>query len=277
LIIVIASWPKSGNTWLRSQLTKYISKTDIDLNNMASLVPIDSAKSLWKEYLGMDVSAVKGKDIFAHRFSMYDTLEQKLGPKKRLFLKSHSANVAIKGHNNFNLDAIGKVVHIVRNPFDVLPSFANHMGLPIDKAWKSMQSKGLALNESDKQFSEFISSWDYHTQSFLALRPKKDKYLMVRYEDMKLQPITTFSKVIEFIGLKHDENKIIDSIWYSKFENLKSREEESGFKEAPAGRKFFRSGKIGAFKDEIPEAILAEMTEKYAGLMKSLGYQFSRG
>jgi len=276
LIIVIASWPKSGNTWLRSQLTQYISKTEIDLNNMASMVPIDSAKSLWKEYLGMDVSEVKGKDIFAHRSSMYATLDQKLGPKKRLFLKSHSANVAIKGQHNFNLDAIGKIVHIVRNPFDVLPSFANHMGLPVDKAWKSMQSKALALNESDKQYSEFISSWEYHTQSFLALLPKKDKYLMIRYEDMKLRPITTFNKVIEFVGIKQDENKIIDSIWKSKFENLKSREEESGFKEAPSGRTFFRSGKIGAFKDQIPEDIMAEMTEKYAGLMKTLGYQFNR-
>ena len=259
---------------MRSQLTNYISKTDVDINSMASMVPIDSAKALWKDYLGIDRSDVKGKDIYAHRSDMYKALEQKLGPKKRLFLKSHSANVAIKGHNNFNLDAIDKIVHVVRNPFDVLPSFANHMGLPIDKAWKSMQSQALALKESDKQFSEFISSWDYHTQSFVSLRPKTDKYLMVRYEDMILKPITTFNKVIEFIGLKVDENKVFESLWNSKFENLKSREEETGFKEAPAGRKFFRSGKIGGFKNEIPEEVMAEMTKKYAGLLKQLGYQF---
>lgn len=275
MIIVIASWPKSGNTWLRSQLTNYISKADVDINNMASLVPIDSAKSLWTDYLGLDTGAAKGKEIFAHRAAMYRELNKKVGDKKRLFLKSHSANITIKGEKNFDLESIGKIIHVVRNPFDVLPSFANHMGLDIDKAWKSMQSQTLALNESPKQHSEFISSWDFHTKSFLSLKPQAKKYLMVRYEDMKLKPVATFQRIIEFIGMQSDENKMINALWNSTFENLKNKEQESGFKEAPVGRTFFRSGKIGAFKDEIPPEIIHEMALKYGDLLKLLGYQFS--
>jgi hypothetical protein len=203
---------------------------------------------------------------------MYKALAEKVGDK-RLFLKSHSANLTINKNAMFDMKHIDRVIHIVRNPFDVLPSFAHHMGLTVEDAWVKMQNDSLAMNGSEKQHREVSSSWQLHTNSFLSIAHNPDKYLLIRYEDLKMKPITTFKKVIEFTGLNYSEERLVGAIYRSSFENMKAQEDKDGFKERAKDRTFFRKGQIGNFKDEVPEKIREEMQEKYADICKKLKYK----
>jgi len=270
MICLLASWPKSGNTWMRSLICNYLKGKQVSINEMAKTIPIDSSRGIWTEYLGMP--NYEGMDGVNNRVKMYKTLSEKIGDK-RLFLKSHSANLTINKHQMFDMKYIERVVHIVRNPFDVLPSFAHHMGLGIEDAWAKMQKDSLAMNGSEKQHREVSSSWMLHTNSFLSISNNPDRYLLVRYEDLKMKPITTFKKVVEFVGLTYSEERLVGAIYRSSFENLKSQEETDGFKEKAKDRTFFRKGQIGSFKDDVPEKIREEMKVKYTEICKKLKYQ----
>ena len=270
MICLLASWPKSGNTWMRSLICNYLKGKQVSINEMAKTIPIDSSRGIWTEYLGLP--KYEGNDSIKNRAKMYAALAKKVGDK-RLFLKSHSANLSINGNQMFDMKYVDRVVHIVRNPFDVLPSFAHHMGIPVDEAWTKMRNDKLAMNESEKQHREVSSSWELHTNSFLSIAHNPDKYLLIRYEDLKMKPITTFKKVVEFTGLNYSEERLVGAIYRSSFENLKSQEETDGFKEKAKDRTFFRKGQIGSFKDEVSLEIREEMKVKYAEICKKLKYQ----
>lgn len=271
MLTVIASWPKSGNTWIRSILTCYIKQKLVPLDEMAKIVPIDTATSLWTEYVGIEVP--DPNKALLQRKEFYRTLKSKIGDKN-LYLKSHSANIDVHGSSMFDHDSIDKFIHVVRNPFDVLPSFASHMNLSIEDAWLRMQNDKLGLAPTDKQLREMPSSWLMHTKSFLALqKAHSDKYCVVRYEDLKLKPYTTTKKIIEFLGLELNEERIVNAVYWSSFKSRKQEEEDNGFKERPrAETSFFRKGEIGSFVNDVPLEIRQEMSEKYSDICKVLKY-----
>lgn len=271
MLTVIASFPKSGNTWIRSLLTCYIKNRRVNLDDMASIVPIDTSRGLWSEYVG--IKDVTDENVFQNRARFYRALKEKI-EGKNLYLKAHSANLNVKEYPLFAHDVIDKIIHIVRNPFDVLPSFTNHMGISIEDAWIKMKNDSTALQGNDKQYRELVSSWHLHTKSWIARRNETDRYIFVRYEDLKLKPITAMTKIIDFLGIGTDEERVANSIYWSSFKNRSQEEEEEGFKERPrADSKFFRKGQIGSFHQDMPEHIKNEMMEKYEEFCNKLGYK----
>lgn len=271
LLTVIASWPKSGNTWLRSILTCYVKQEFVPLDEMSRIIPTDVAASLWTKYVGFE--AHSPDNTYLQRKEFYRLLKSKIGDKN-LVLKSHSANIDVRGCSMFDHESVDKFIHVVRNPFDVLPSFANHMNQSIDDAWLAMQNDRLALAATDQQIREMCSSWLMHTSSFLAFQKTyAEKYCMIRYEDLKLKPYTTTKKIVEFLGLDVSEERIVNAVYWSSFKNRKQEEEDSGFKErARAETSFFRKGEIGSFVNDVPFEIRREMAEKYSAICKLLNY-----
>jgi hypothetical protein len=276
MIILIVSYPKSGNTWMRRFLCCYTRNRKVPLNEMASIAPIDSSIGLWKNFAGVDFDPTEGLNAIKRKGEFFKALRSKIGENK-IILKAHSANVLVEGENIYPSDCVDRVIHIVRHPLDVLPSYSHHMGMEIEKAWGSMNNSGLTLNPKDKQLKEYLSSWDRHTDSWMAYGQKNpEKYLQVRYEDLLSKPITSFQKVIKHCEFNYSELKLAKSIVWSDFKEMKTEEEslESGFKEAVKGRKFFRSGTVGDGA-KVPLSISLEMKEKYKGVMKKLKYEIN--
>lgn len=277
MIILIVSYPKSGNTWMRRFLCCYTRNRKVPLNEMASIVPIDSSIGLWKNYVELDFDPSDGLNAIKRKPDFFKALRKKIGNNK-FMLKAHSANVLVDGQNIYPPDCVDRVIHIVRHPLDVLPSYSHHMGMSLETAWKSMNNPGLTLNPKEKQLKEYLSSWDKHTDSWMAFGQKNpEKYLLIRYEDMVSKPLTTFGKVVKHCEFNFSELKLAKSVVWSDFKEMKTEEEnlESGFQEAVKGRKFFRSGMIGS-GSKIPKEIAQEMRIKYEKIMKKIKYEIDK-
>lgn len=277
MLVVLSSYPKSGNTWLRRFICCYVTQRLVPLNELATIIPTDVAYRLWRPIMAMDHRASE-LDYLKAREEFYQKLSEMMADKI-FFLKSHSAFGLANGFPIFDDSSIGKFIHIMRNPLDVLPSFAHHLGISVAEAWDKMKNPTMALaggTEDANQFMELVLSWDLYTSTWIKYRNERpDKILILRYEDLIAFPITSFSKVVKHVGLNFDENILIKAINWSSFDAMKSEEaaREDGFREAAApDRPFFRKGIVGSGKEEVPVAIRQEMYERWQVLLDELGY-----
>lgn len=139
------------------------------------------------------------------------------------------------------------VIYITRDPRDVAVSyyFYNLRRMNMDK---------------DTSFSEFVEmfnsgnlgfcSWKTHVNSWL--NNKKDRLLLVKYEDLHSNPIRELEKIVKFMDLEVVPEKLIKAVNESSFDKLSSNEKEKG-KWAPGNAiiderfRFFRYGKPGDY------------------------------
>ena len=109
----------------------------------------------------------------------------------------------------------------------------------------------------------------------------KMNYLLVKYENLILNPTEEFSKISNFIGklLKNKfRNEDIDNaIKLSSFDNLKNMENKYGFTESSNNKdgkrnKFFFLGPKNDWRKIVDKNIVSEINDKFEPEMKELGY-----
>ena len=137
-IIWLASYPKSGNTWMRTLLTNYLrdSDTPADINKLDG-GPIASARGWFDEWAGIEASALNDTVIERLRPDVYRCMAGE--SPDTLYMKVHDAwGRTDSGEALFPADVTGGVVYILRNPLDMARSCAHHWGLDIHKAVEDM-------------------------------------------------------------------------------------------------------------------------------------------
>lgn len=277
MLFLLSSFPKSGNTWLRRFLVSYAQSRCVPLNEMSNFSASDSSYPLWKHHLDMNYEA-STKDYLNNRINLFVKLHQ-ASRESHSFIKTHNAHAELDGIPLFCDDCVDKVVHVVRNPLDVLPSYAHHFSMSIPEAWKTICRVDNALKGGGKDdigFMDFCLSWDAHTNSWLKMSHEHpDRFMTVRYEDMKLMPISSFTRIINHLELVYDENLLLDTLNCAKFSNMKNEEMslQEGFIEAPSSKQFFRKGQVGSGREEVPKDIQRDMFERWQPLIQHLGYE----
>ena len=98
---------------------------------------------------------------------------------------------------------------------------------------------------------------------------------VVRYEDLRAQPETVFGEIVEACGLPRDDARIGAAVRFSDFSELRRQEAENGFAERhPNARdNFFRSGRIGSWRDEIGDELADRIREAHGPMMDRMNYQ----
>ena len=246
MILWISSYPKSGNTWVRTFLsTYYFSKNEeFHFGLLKNIRQFPHNK-----FFDRDINTI-GKAI-----NSWDKAQSIINSKNELvFLKTHSALVKI---NNIPFTSkkhtIGGI-YIVRDPRNVITSMANHYQLGFDETLKFMtnEKKFLINTNAPNDFANFtlLNSWSNHYKSWTE--NKEFKILLIKYEELEANAKETFYKIVKFINNLKDikdeinidrVNKITESV---EFEKLKMREEKEGFPEAIKDKKkikFFYLGK----------------------------------
>jgi len=188
------------------------------------------------------------------------------------------------GHPNHE-DTV-RAIYIIRHPKDVLLSNLNYFRLlsestidPEKFARSFIDSMGVPYWHSHNIGSlvENVRSW---TQEF------SHPCIAVRYEDMHREPEETLGKVLSFLGVEADGNRVSAAIRNSSFERMKSLEEKErkqqkhgfvfqihpGVQKRDSPLRFMNQGKIGQTLDSIhPE--LDEMLEKrFSSFLQQHGY-----
>ena len=246
MIIWLASYPKSGNTLLRSILATYFFSND-GVFNFKHLYKIGQFPSLIHfERLGLDTS--DNDQIYENIIKAQELIN---GNSKDLkFFKTHSAFAKINNNDFTDLKNTLGAIYVVRDPRNVVTSFAHHYQIDIDEATKCLMNEKFWNYKNEKVPKTFLSSW---SQNYNSWKNLNEKALFVKYEDLIKNKKTVLIKVFNFfksLGVKIELdmiklNKIIKSTEFEKMKDMESKEsfrESIIYKETGKKRPFFNLG-----------------------------------
>ncbi len=271
-IVWLASYPKSGNTWTRAFLHEYIhgsEKENYNINEMNVLSISDNGLVWYEEVLKKPVKECTHEEIAKARPLVHQLIHDKTDGF--IFLKTHNAFVVNQGIPLHTPSLTAGGVYIVRNPLDVVSSFADHMGLTVDEAITAMAKPGNASDTSEKAVFQIMGSWSEHVYSWTK-RPNPSLFFM-RYEDMLNEPKAVFGDLVQFLHLPLEPDRLADAISRTSFDNLRKMETEKGFKErSPHSERFFREGKAGQWKFELTLNQVKRIIHDHGEQMDRFGY-----
>lgn len=275
-LVWLASYPKSGNTWVRLFLDAYShpERQNLDINTVD--VSLHAAnRDLFDRVIGLEASELTPAEIERYRPDVYRQLA--VEANEPLFIKVHDR----WRHNAddapiFPPETTAATIYIARDPRAVAPSYANHYGVSIDEAIERMGTSDYAdVGRSDRlaaQLHQPVGSWSQHVVSWLD-QPELP-VLLVRYEDLHVAPDATFAAILEHAGLVVEQARLASALDQSRFDRLRAQEEAVGFKErlSPAPR-FFRRGVAGGWREELTTAQIARIEADHGPVMARLGYR----
>jgi len=271
----IASYPKSGNTWMRAFISQFIQDepASFDINSINSGA-IASSREWVQSALDFDIHELNCDEVDFLRPEAYTWLSQQL--QNPGYHKVHDAyDILPDGRPLFPAEATRGVLYIVRNPLDVAVSFANHSQKPLDSIINAMANNDFAFAGNSQglpaQLRQRLGSWSFHVLSW------RDKHRLpvklVRYEDMLADPLATFSSVASFLQLTEDEYAVRVAVNACSFENLQTQEKQTVFREKPqVAPAFFRKGQAGDWKNALNPEQAARIIQDHGVVMRSLGY-----
>jgi aryl sulfotransferase len=274
-IVWLASYPKSGNTWMRAFLTALFKpeKDDLDINNMVPNT-IASSRQLFDDLAGVSASDLLPGEIDRLRPAIYR--QNALESEEMIYHKIHDAWILLPdGEPLIPADVTRAVIYIIRNPLDVAVSFANHLNCSIDKAIAIMNNPGYAFcDRRDRlanQLKQQLLTWSGHVKSWVD--ESGLPVWVMRYEDMSAKPEITFTKALNFIGLQHTTAEIKSALELCSFTRLQKQEEEKGFSEKSArSPSFFRKGKVGDWQNFLTREQVEKIIDSHGGVMRRYGY-----
>ncbi|MDQ8199803.1 sulfotransferase domain-containing protein [Pelagicoccus enzymogenes] len=270
----IASYPKSGNTWLRTFLaTLGTSGSDTKFDRLQS-IPSATSRMRLEKVMGLDTSWMRLNETEAILPDFFNHLAAKT--ERSLFFKTHHAFLSNQsGDWILPLEATQKAVYLVRNPMDVAVSFSYHNGHEdFDRTIDMLSDHDATLaHQTDRfthQLPHRISSWSSHVATW---RDSPIRPLIVRYEDLLAEPFKFFDSITEYLEISATRTTLANAIERCRFEKLKQVEEEVGFHERPpSSRAFFRSGKSGDWRNHLSANQVSRIVDAHHIQMQKLGY-----
>ena len=274
MIIWLASYPKSGNTWLRSFLVNYLNKrtSNFDLNLVEQIQKFPNLE-FFNEF---NVNFNKFPEIVKNWINMQELINLK---KEFTYLKTHNAMCTINNYPFTNkLNTIG-FIYLVRDPRDVVISYSHHINESIEYTFNIMKQNSFAEathqgNSIKGTYEVMMGSWAEHYNSWKNYSSVKK--IIIKYEDLILNTYETFFKIINYLnkinGLSIDGEMIKKSIDNTSFKNLQNLEKKFGFKEKKKEGVFFRKGKSGNWKNELDKKIAFQIEQAFEEEMKELNY-----
>ncbi len=288
--IWLASYPKSGNTWMRALLGNVLAEDDepggIDAlvsGNASDRTRFDIVMLIDSGLLTHDeVDYLRPRAYKAIADGDYDDCFGRSQAKPVCFVKAHDAYRMTPAGEPLlggSQSACGAIV-IVRDPRDVAASFAYHLDVSTDAAITAMNDDRTALTFSaktdsqDLQLRQKLRGWSGHVASWLD--QTDIPVHLIRYEDLRSDTAGTLRRALAFAGLPAMDEKINRAVASCDFARLRQQEQEDGFNEAPRlGVKFFRRGEVGGWRDELSREQIMRIETAHGRMMQRLGYELS--
>lgn len=271
----VASYPKSGNTWVRLLLGRY-----------AEIVEDAGYEVRWgdiNQHWLQTVSPTPLRDVpIGQQAQLRGAALYHLAAmlNKPTWVKTHHAAIKVNDLPLFPAQWTRKAIYVVRDPRDVVASFQAHMGLEtreaaIDRmAHEEMQIKGEAGP------SHYLSSWAVHVRTWTdsptelhSWRPEEP--LVVRYEDLHADTEGELVRMLGHMGVEAIEHEAVEqAVRENRFDKLRERESEQAFPEASDHQdRFFRKGETGGWREELTAAQAQRIEDAFGDVMEQMGYE----
>jgi len=281
MIFWIASYPKSGNTWLRALISSYFYSQD-GLYNETNIKKIDQFPQ--KNYF---TSFDYNKKLVTDTSRFWIKAQEKINSDKKLkFFKTHNAFGALNNNSFTNKNNSIGCLYVIRDPRNIFTSLKNHYELNDDQAinWM-MNEKQYIFDNFDEDFYsnfQFISSWQTNYKSWWV--QKQIPIKIIKYEDLLTKTYIVFKDVIEFINKtikssdKVNIKKLKNSVQSTTFDKLKNIEKEKGFSEAVTSKNskdkipFFFLGPKNNWNKILSEDLKIKLHSNFEKNLKELSY-----
>jgi len=279
MIIWLASYPKSGNTWLRSLISGLMYSDDGVFNfNYIKKIKQFPSKEFFQDFT---------KDLYnIHEVKKYWVLAQeKINLDNKVkFLKTHNLNCNIDNYSFSDKNNTLATIYIVRDPRNLVNSISNHFGKSIEES-KNFILSPRVISTHKQTYSAggevitYIGSWQEH---FNFWTKNTENLLLIKYEDLISDPHRELNKIINFLKkfceVEANENKKENLINSTSFESLKKMEQQGHFTESVFSKNsskkidFFNKGPNNIWKDNLQKNIQEEIELKLKKEMLELGY-----
>jgi hypothetical protein len=273
----LASYPKSGNTWVRMWLNAAVTRFPVRLNSAYQYAAGDLTPAAYQSVLSVPLGAIGNREaIYCRPAALVNQLAQ---ANRDLCLKTHHANLSIDDIPLCPAKLTRGAVYLVRDPRDVCLSFARHMGVSVDQAIDMMARPHCTIAVRGGPLFHYLSSWSNHVRSWLDER-NPIPVSMIRYEDLLADPTAAFRDIRAALGLGAavDDDALRYGIEQTQFDRLKQAETQQGF--AETGHKqdtFFHAGRSERWRQELTPDQIALIERDHGDVMRELGYQLEAG
>ena len=279
MIIWLASYPKSGNTWVRSIISTLLYSNDGNFNfELIKKVSQFPEKKYFKEFIDDfgNFNKIKESWILAQ-----DTINLDNQIK---ILKTHQGKYNV-GKDSFTNDRNTlATIYIVRDPRTLVSSISNHYTLTLDEAFNFLMTPQIIGNNKKWEDKEtgmkcLLGKWNDHYRSWTR---DKSNLLLIKYEDLIKNPENELEKIINFLkkylNVETNKNKNKEILETTSFKSLKEMEQKGLFKENVLSKKddskvnFFHLGPANNWKDNLDEDIKNKIEKNFYQEMTELEY-----
>ena len=278
MIIWLASFPKSGNTLVRSLLSSYFFSENGDFNFELLSNIKQFPKKVFFSKLGVNLN--DKSEIAKNYIEAQKIINNKSGQFQ--FWKTHSSFCKMDNKYSFSdLNNTLGVIYIVRDPRNVISSLAHHKDAKVHETLKVILENHYIFDTND-EIPVYTGSWSFNYNSWKIFK-NYNKYLLVKYEDLLLNKKNTLRLILDFVkkltnsNFIIDENKIQKIISSTNFKNMQKLEKTKGFHEAKKDRhgnkiRFFNLGEKNQWQSFLDDNIRSDIETNCYKEMKELGY-----
>ena len=283
MIFWIASYPKSGNTWLRALISSYyFSEDGVFHEKIIKNIGQFPEKKHFTSF-NYDPKVVTDTTRF------WIKAQEKINEDKKLrFFKTHNVFGTLNNQNFTNKENSIGCIYIIRDPRNVITSLKNHYELDDDSALKWMTRENNFIYDVEKldrdgySDFQFISSWATNYKSWKV--QKKIPIKIIKYEDLLNKTYAVFMDVVKFINEttnnkeKINKDKLKNSVNSTLFDKLKNNEEKHGFSEAIQSKKenkkipFFHLGPKNDWRRILDEDFKKKLNNVFEKNLIELSY-----
>ena len=275
-IVWIASYPKSGNTWIRVFLYHLMRlqgghpREDDEINKLDRASTYEGRLfGLFEEFLGKKLETATREEVTNVRPQVHAPIAQRCDGLA--LVKTHNLLGQISGISTVNLSVSAGTIYIVRDPRDIAPSLAHHLGIPIDHAITVMGTSGYKNDNSAESAFEIWGAWDEHVYSWTA--QPHEAVIVLRYEDLIADPVRNFTAAVQHIRQSPTPEQIAEAVELSSFERLREAEKQGDFRErSERADRFFRQGAAGGWRQSLTDAQAERIVERHREQMTRFGY-----
>jgi hypothetical protein len=279
MIIWLASYPKSGNTWVRHFLASliYSNQGKNGLDKLGFILQYPKRDQFEKLVTNLnDFRQIKKNWIKSQDLINSDN-------KIKIF-KTHHTLCTFEGDNFTNEKNTLGAIYIVRDPRNVISSILYHFNLSnIEEALNFIKDEkrfifGNIKNKVNYPLLTLIGSWESNYNSWKNIGKN---FLLVKYENLILNPNYEFNRIAKHISeianLRFSKEQINKSIEESSFKNLSILEDKNGFVESVEDlknkkKKFFNLGPKNNWQKILDKKYINEIESSFSDEMKELGY-----